>query len=130
MKIAFASDDSRTIAGHFGRARGFLIVELRNKDVVSREYRSNVFTGHARGLNGQHGHNHDDRHGPILDALKDCNIVVSHGMGRRIYEDLIVGGIAPFITNETEIDQALALFNEGRLDNVPHLACDQGHTHE
>jgi len=122
MKIAIASDDSETIASHFGRTRGFLIFEVENNHVKNQEYRNNTFTGHARGLEGV-GHS-IDRHGPILKALSDCTAVISHGMGRRIYDDLKQSDIDVIITEETEAKKALELYLSGNLTNKPELGCN------
>ncbi len=123
MKIAVASDDGVTISAHFGRTRGFVIAEIEGDKIVNKEYRENTFTGHARGLNVT-GHDFNDRHGPILEALKDCKVVISHGMGRRIYEDLRAAGISAFIVQETDVDQALNLYLQNSLVDRPDKGCD------
>lgn len=121
LKIAIPSDDERTIASHFGRTRGFTIFEIEGKEIKHQEYRLNNFTGHARGL-AEAGHE-IDRHGPILTALQDCGVVIAHGMGRRIYDDLRAFGIATYITAETDIEKALDRYLEGRLVDRPELGC-------
>lgn len=50
MKIAVASDDGKIISSHFGRTRGFVIFDVEGKEIKSREYLPNTFTGHARGM--------------------------------------------------------------------------------
>jgi predicted Fe-Mo cluster-binding NifX family protein len=121
-KIAVASDDGLHIAGHLGRVRGFLIFEIEGPDIINSSYRKNDFTGHARGLSGA---GHDvDRHGPVLAALRDCELVISHGMGRRIIADLERAGIKAFIVSETIAQKAVQLYLEGGLENQPHLGCD------
>ena len=122
MKIAVASDDEKSIASHFGKTRGFLIFELDDGHVKARTYRPNTFTGHARGL--EDASHTVDRHGPILSALADCGAVISHGMGRRIYEDLKQADIEVFITAETDAESAVALYLQGELDDHPELGCN------
>lgn len=125
MKIAIVSDDEKTIADHFGRTRGFLVCDVDAGKVKHREYRLNTFTGHARGMeDADHG---ADRHGPILAALKDCAAVISHGMGRRIYDDLRQAGIESIITDETDAEQALQLYLKGDLKDRPELGCQHDH---
>jgi predicted Fe-Mo cluster-binding NifX family protein len=125
MKIAIASDDERTIASHFGRTRGFIIVETDGKTIGKQEYRPNTFTGHARGMEGA---DHSlDRHAPILSALADCQVVISHGMGMRIYQDLSQANIKVFITEETDAQHASQLFIQGKLIDRPELGCDHSH---
>ncbi len=128
MNIAVVSDDEKTIASHFGHAKGFAIYRLENDRLEKVEYRPNTFTGHARGLAGKdHG---IDRHGPILEALKDCQVVISGGMGRRIYKDLSETGIEVLVTQEKDIQSALERYLKGELDNHEDLRCDHhGHHH-
>lgn len=125
MKIAVASDDGKNISSHFGRTKGFVIFDVEGKEIKSQEYRPNTFTGHARGLEGA-GHE-VDRHASILDALKDCEVVISHGMGRRIYDDLKSGGIQVFVTDETDVKRALDLYLRGELVDKPEIGCQHRH---
>jgi len=122
MNIAIASNDRVEIASHFGQTRGFVIFDVQDEKIIKKMYRKNTFTGHARGLEG---HNHDvDRHGPILEALKDCQVVISMGMGRRIYNDLNQAGIEVFITRECNAKNAAELYLKNELVDNPELGCD------
>jgi predicted Fe-Mo cluster-binding NifX family protein len=125
MKIAIASDDEKTVASHFGRTKGFVVYEVEEGKMKSQEYRPNTFTGHARGLADTGCET--DRHGPILAALRDCKAVISHGMGRRIYNDLQQAGIEVFITDETDVEKVLGLYLSNGLVDRPELGCDHKH---
>jgi len=127
MKIAIASDDGMSIASHFGRTRGFVIYEVSNGQKDGHAYRSNDFTGHARGLaDEQHNHDH---HGPILAALADCQVVIARGMGMRIYEDLQQANKQVFITDQVNVDQAIDAYLTGNLSDYPERGCPP-HNHE
>ncbi len=63
------------------------------------------------------GHQHDS-HSLIIENLKDCKAVVSRGMGRRLYEDLISAGIEVYVSNEIEVDKAVELYIKGELINL------------
>ena len=121
MKIAIASDDRMTIAPHFGRTRGFVIFDVENDQVTRQTFRVNNFTGHARGL--EHAGHQVDRHGPILAALADCTVVISHGMGRRVYQDLSQAGIQTIITDQNDVQEALAAYLSGTLEDHPERGC-------
>jgi predicted Fe-Mo cluster-binding NifX family protein len=128
MKFAIASDDGRKIASHFGRTRGFVIFETNGSDIVDRSYIENTFTGHAIGANHTHGHGHaEGAHNRIITALSGCEAVVAHGMGRRIYVDLMQNNIKPYITQETDVDKAAGLMMQHALDDDPGRGCQ--HTH-
>lgn len=120
MKVAVASDDGKVISSHFGRSRGFVIFEIEDGEIKSREYVLNTFTGHARELHHT-GNHHYDSHAAIIENLRDCKAVISHGMGRRIYEDFTSAGIEVYVTDETDVDKAIELYIKGELRNVSEL---------
>jgi len=122
MKIAIASNDETTIADHFGKARGFLIFDIRDGEISQQQFRMNNFTGHARGM--QKVDHNIDRHGPILEALNDCNVVISRGMGQRIYNDLRNTGIQTLIVDENNAETALRLFMAKKLNDNPEKSCN------
>lgn len=124
-RIAIASNDGENISAHFGRTRGFVVYDVDDGTITTHEFRSNTFTGHARGLEGA-GHQHD-RHGPILAALDDCSVVISRGMGRRIFDDLQHNGIEVFVTDEGTVEKALQLYLEGNLIDRPEQRCNHHH---
>jgi predicted Fe-Mo cluster-binding NifX family protein len=111
MKIAFVSDDREAIAGHFGRAKGFMVYELEGNKVLGNEYRLN-----DGGNKGQCGTCQHDR---IISTIKDCRTVVSRGMGQRIHEDLKNNGIQSVLTDETKIQAALDKIVQGTITNHP-----------
>jgi len=117
MKIAIASDDGKTLSMHFGRALGFVIVEVEGGQVKSVNYIPNDFTGHAR---HEHNHGHGD-HSFIIDNLKDVDVVISGGMGRRLFDDLMAAGKKVYVTDEIDIESAVRLFLEGKLQNLEEL---------
>jgi len=121
MKIAIASDDGKIVSSHFGRTRGFVIFEVEGNDIKSREYLPNTFTGHARGMHERGIHHQYDTHSAIIEALKDVKVVISHGMGRRLYDDLKNAGIDVYVTDETDVDEVIKLFLDGRLTNIEDL---------
>lgn len=132
MKIGIVSDDGKTIAGHLGRARGFIIYDVEDGVVKQKSYLDNNFTAHAGQRHGEghagacrgehHGEHHG--HGPVLQALAGCEAVISRGMGRRIYADLHAAGIAAFVVDETDADKALELYLKKALTDRPEKSCD------
>lgn len=122
MKIAIPSDEGTYLSQHFGRTLGFEIFEVANGQIINQEYRLNIFTGHVLGQHEQHQHQgagHEDHaqhsHSRILNALKDCEIVIAGGMGRRLVDDLTEAGKQIFITSEPEIRKAVEMFLADKL---------------
>jgi len=125
MKIAIASDDQVQIAGHFGRTKGFLIFSIEDKKISQKEYVLNNFTGHADGHHhhGEHNQSHSHSHGGILEALKDCEVVISRGMGRRLLIDFESVSKEVFVTNVINADEAVENYLKGNLHHDPEKSC-------
>ena len=123
MKIGIASNDRESIAQHFGRTRGFVIADVVDGKVKSKEYRENNFTSHNQpGGSEQHGE-HGHSHSSILSALKDCDVVLARGMGRRIYDDLRGAKIESVIPTLPGVDEALSAYVDGTLVDNPEKGC-------
>lgn len=119
MKIAVASDDGKTIAAHLGRCRSFLIYQIENGEIKNKSKLENEFTPHALGEchDETHGHTegHHHSHQPVLDALKDCQAVITGGMGWRFAEDLKARNIQPIMTVKRPADEAVEEYIKGKL---------------
>ena len=120
MKIAVASDNAVGIADHFGRSRYFLIFELQDGVIQRTEMRPNGHTAFARGECAGEGHEphaggHD--HAGIVGLLKDCEAVLSHGMGWRAAEALRANGIRPFmVAAPLSAEEAVRAYASGTLE--------------
>jgi len=124
MNIAVASDDQVKIANHFGRTRGFLIFTVEENKIVGRKYIENNFTGHVQGQHHDHsGEHHHHSHKGILDALTECKVVISRGMGRRLLEDFDAVGKQVFITHVENADEAVKQYLDGNLFHDPDKSC-------
>ncbi|MFC2131009.1 NifB/NifX family molybdenum-iron cluster-binding protein [Bacteroidota bacterium] len=121
MRIAVASDDGMKISSHFGQTKGFAIIDINDDGKMNKSYIKNTFTGHARGMHNSH--DHTNKHQTILNALTGCDVVISNGMGRKIYDDLTNAGIKPIITDETVVDTAIKLFLDRKLTDHPDKGC-------
>ena len=109
MRIAVASDDRKTISHHFGSALGFVIFEIHDNRVINQEYRKNI--GKSTGECGSC--NHD----VMINNIKDCDVLISYGMGRRIYDDLTKNNIQAVVTDEETVDAAVERFIKKELEN-------------
>jgi predicted Fe-Mo cluster-binding NifX family protein len=120
VKIAVASEDGISISHHFGRSRCFLVFETQDKQVTGQSLRENTFTAHARGeCREGEPHEHHHGHGPIVEALGDCEVVLCYGMGWRAAEDLKQNGIQAFVLQgEMTPEQAVQEFLAGRVTSA------------
>jgi len=109
MKIAVASDNQKTISEHFGRACGFMVFEIQNDAIISQEYRDNI--GKST------GECHSCDHETMINNIKDCDVVISYGMGQRIYADLLKHNILAIVTDERTVTDAVHQFIKNKLKN-------------
>jgi predicted Fe-Mo cluster-binding NifX family protein len=117
MKIAVPTDDGKRIAEHFGRARSFVIFEVNNGEVVSKEIiESNA--PHARGEHGQ-------GRGWFMDALRGCEVVIAAGMGRRAIVHFQEAGIKPVFTEVADAEQAVKAYVSGTLAECEQPSCGE-----
>jgi len=124
MKIAFITDDGKTISRHFGRARYYQIIEIKNGEVVNREMREKV--GHTEFAHRDQRHadpiegsgmdpaSHS-KHTRMAETISDCSALICGGMGRGAYQSMETVGINPLVTKIEEIDEAIDAYLKGEL---------------
>jgi len=130
MRIAIPSDDGTNIAAHTGRASGFVIFDVKDSAVEKVDYRTNSYTGHAKGLHSPEGGHHQHQihsHNSLLGALEDCNVFIANGMGPRLIRDLEGNGIQVVFCRETVAEEAARQFAQGKLDTSVGSSCDHRH---
>lgn len=118
MKIAVASVDGSTISPHFGRSACFLIYSDETGRLVRTEVRPNKQTAFAQGVckgEGETHHAHDHSHAGVVDALRDCDVVLCGGMGKRAADELIAAGIRPILVEAATPQEAAESFAAGTL---------------
>jgi predicted DNA-binding protein (UPF0251 family)/predicted Fe-Mo cluster-binding NifX family protein len=128
MKIAFISDDGKTISRHFGRAAYYVVLTIDNGKVVQREQRPKLGHGHFAGQHEAH-HDHDasgghgfepgaqERHASMVQPILDCETLVAGGMGAGAYASIQGAGITPIVTDMQLIDEAATAYVAGTLAN-------------
>lgn len=134
MKIAIVSDDEQTISQHFGRAEKYIVISCDQENIIERKSLPKLGLCHSsRRHRGGHEHKADPRgsgfghrskasHTQMLENIKDCDILVSRGMGRGAYLDLQQMGIRPIITDIADIETAVqAVMDNTIVDHVEKL---------
>jgi len=131
MKIAVATIDGVSISQHFGRSAGFIVFEVEDKLIKSRELRTNNHTPHAQGLchgehheHGTHTHGHDG----VVGLLHDCSVVLCGGMGAGAAQALAQQGIQSFVLpSPCPADEAVTQYLHGALPAVSSAFCGCQH---
>ena len=134
MKIAIVSDDEQTISQHFGRAEKYIVIFCDQEKIIERKslpkpdfchsshrrHRRNTHKSDHRG-NG-FGRRANASHEQLFETIKDCDILVSRGMGRGAYLDLQQLGIKPIITDIEDIDMAIqAVMDDSIINHLEKL---------
>jgi predicted Fe-Mo cluster-binding NifX family protein len=126
MKIAVVTDDMETISSHFGRAQYYLVYTINNGKITDRETRSKP--GHNQFMGDHHEHqgeahgtdpHSEARHGTMMDAISDCQVLIACGMGMGAHNSLKTRNIQPFITDIREAQAAVNAYLAGTLQDHP-----------
>lgn len=129
MKVAVPTNDGASISEHFGRSASFLIFEIENGQIKSRELKSNG----AKHSHAQGACNHDSAdeephsHAGILATLDGCEVVICAGIGQRAAEALKGRGTRILIAAPAPADDAVAAFLAGKLSPASEDICRCGH---
>jgi predicted Fe-Mo cluster-binding NifX family protein len=130
MKIAVVTDDGVKISPHFGRAPYYVVITIEDGNVVAREQREKA--AHGRGHDHSHAaggtitldsqpHGFDaaaqETHARMAAAISDCHVLLARGMGMGAYRGLIQAGLEPIITDIATIDEAVAAYLAGTIEN-------------
>ena len=130
MRIAVPTNDGITVSPHFGRSAGFLVFEIEERRIKSREMRTNQTQhSHAQGACGDHsGGSEVQSHAGILSALAGCDVVICSGMGRRAAEALKAGGITEVVfTAPGPAEETVVTYLAGNLSVSDQHFCQCSH---
>jgi predicted Fe-Mo cluster-binding NifX family protein len=123
MRIAAITDDGTNISSHFGRAPFYAVFTIENQEVVEREMRDKMghqqFV-HEEGLvdeQGRHGFGpgSEDRHAAMAQAIRDCDVLLSGGMGWGAFESMKQAGIKTVVTDIASIEDAVQAYLDGTI---------------
>ena len=127
MKIAAVSEDGTTISQHFGRAPLYIVATIEDGKVINKETRDKA--GHHTFAAHQHPetapgerHGYDagaqSRHATMAEAISDCQVLISGGMGWGAFESMRSYDIEAIVTDIQNIDEAINLYIAGNLPNL------------
>ena len=117
MRIAVPTNDGASISEHFGRSAAFLIFEIENGQIKSRELKTNgAKHSHAQGACDHHSaESKPHSHAGILAALDGCEVVICAGMGQRAAEALKGCGTQIVVTAPASAEETVTAYLAGRL---------------
>jgi predicted Fe-Mo cluster-binding NifX family protein len=110
LQIAVCSQDTSTVTGHAGKCRKFFLFQIQDGKVMDKSLVeiSEDETFHAGGHR-------------LPVKLSGIKVLISGGMGQRLFHRLEEMAVEGYITQEKEPQQAVAKYLNGSLDNQgPH----------
>lgn len=130
MKIAFPTNDRKTIAKRTGRCKEFVIYDLEDSKIVDISYHENTHDDHDHHHGRGHGHRHDDHghghghhdhkkgegehsHEEMGVLLKNVDVLVVGRVGKFMKKALEGFGIRHQLTKKIEIQEVVNEFLEG-----------------
>lgn len=123
MKIAFPTDDGRSIQPSFGQATHYLFITVdENGTEIDRQQQPKPHHAAHR-----HGGQHDGPPRGVFDPLRTCQVVIAGGMGQPAYRAITYMGLELFLTQEQRIEVALSAYLNHTLENNLTLLHQHGH---
>jgi len=125
MKIALATLNGKTVTGHFGRTKAFVVIDLAGGVEAEREVRD--VGSCTQGDHPDPGHRR--RHHDLVDTVRDCQVVIAGGMGLPVQDRLREAGIEVVLTDTRVIDDAVQQYAAGTLTHDASRAHAPGGDH-
>jgi predicted Fe-Mo cluster-binding NifX family protein len=116
MRIAITSQNFRTVTGHAGRARRFIVFEADGLSAPREVERIDLDVNMA-----MHGYDHRAAH--PLDAM---DVLITGGAGEGFVRNLAMRGVQVVATPEDDPQLAVAAFFAGRILSASE-ACNHDH---
>jgi predicted Fe-Mo cluster-binding NifX family protein len=129
MKIAFASNDGKTIAAHFGHCACFLVLSVEDGRIAGHEVRKPA--DNAAAEPDKHSPTDCHCHSPAgtghkqrLAMLADCEVLICLGIGPRAVGQLKSLGIKPVILSEPIKPEIAAIdYARGKVQTSAEWCC-------
>ena len=117
MRIAVTSQNFRTVTGHAGRARRFIVF-----DVVAGEAPREVERLDLDANMAIHGYDHRAQH-----PLDGMDVLITGGAGQGFVHHLAARGVRVVATAESDPQMAVAAFLAGRIMSASE-GCNHDHS--
>ena len=118
MKIAIPTNDGYRITSNTKYLKGFKTFEIIDGKVIKESF----LTGFNELSDSAAAFDHDGLPAnPMVKAIDDCKLVISNGLDKKLFEDLVKAHKEVYITDATEVRIAVRRFIYQTLKNHPEL---------
>jgi predicted Fe-Mo cluster-binding NifX family protein len=116
-KIAFPTDDGKTISAHLGQTQYYQVITLEGSQTVKTEMIAKP-QHHHQDAHQAGGEEHSSHAGQEMFApLAGCQVLIAGGMGEPAYQRAQAMGLEVYMTRQKAIPTALEAYLSGQLDN-------------
>lgn len=120
MKIAIPTRDGRRISSNIQNINGFNVYEILNGEIIAETYISKKSIQIIEEETDQE--NSNEKELSLISAIWDCQIVISNGFGKLMFEELVKAHKEVYITEAVDSRIAISHFVRQTLKNHPELA--------
>ena len=120
MKIAIPTRDGRRISSNIQNINGFNVYEISNGEIIAETYISKKSIQRPEAEADQE--NLNEKELSLISAIWDCQIVISNGFGKLMFEELVKAQKEVYITEAVDSRIAISHFVRQTLKNHPELA--------
>lgn len=125
MKIAIPTRDGRRISSNMKRISGFKIFEIVDGKVTDETFISKMDINGNSKISIDNSTPEPEPNGSelsLISGIMDCDIVISNGLGKKMFEELVRAHKEVFITEAVDARRAINHFIRQTLHNHPEMA--------
>jgi len=136
MRIAFPTNNKKTLSHHIGLAKGFLVVDTNTNErfYITNPVMEKIQEEHINLKDLPEGNRGfgTGRIVPPLLAQADVDVLVADEFGEGMMRNLEMEGITPYITDKRDIEEILQDIKEegintASFDNESHYGFERGY---
>jgi predicted Fe-Mo cluster-binding NifX family protein len=123
MKIAIPTRDGRRISSNIQNIIGFNVYEIADGRIVAESFisRKQVEKRLQEEFETDEGYD-KEKELSLISGIWDCQIVISNGFGKQMFEELVKAQKEVYITEAVDSRIAINHFIRQTLKNHPELA--------
>jgi predicted Fe-Mo cluster-binding NifX family protein len=122
MKIAIPTRDGRRISSNIQNILGFNVYEISDGEIIAETFVSSKQAEKKHEEAELEDNNSKEKKLSLISGIWDCQIVISNGFGKLMFEELVKAQNEVYITEAVDSRIAINHFIRQTLKNHPELA--------
>jgi predicted Fe-Mo cluster-binding NifX family protein len=122
MKIAIPTRDGRRISSNIQSIGGFNVYEILNGKIAVETFISRKYAEKKLKELQIDSEDSNEKELSFISVIWDCQIVISNGFGKQMFEELVKAQKEVYITEAVDARIAINHFMRQTLKNHPELA--------